>query len=220
MVFPLLFISHIMGYMDFPLYKILSGLFLLIISYCLDMSSLFICQDSMLRLTNENSFQISTVPGGTAVTILDTGSGNAHEFEMFNKNSKTIITIDDLIQQPVTYTGTSHILSDSIGSASTIFTLSGISSISPEDILKIEDEYIKVVNVGLGTTSIGPITNNGTFNLVLVDRGFVGTSQTDHTASTQVDIYRGSYNITGKEIHLLPREECLPQKNATLHLAW
>ena len=34
---------------------------------------------------------------------------------------------------------------------------------------------MKVEGVGLGTTSIGPITGTGNFNVVKVERGFVGT---------------------------------------------
>jgi len=148
-----------------------------------------------------DQFQISTTRSGTAVTFTDLGGGNAHQFEMTKKNDKSIVVIDDLIQHPLIFSNISHTLSGSIGTGSTIFNLSGISSINPSDILKIDDEYLKVTNVGLGTSSTGPITNNGSFNLVQTDRGFVGTSATAHTSSTQVGIYRGSFNIVENEIH-------------------
>ena len=57
-----------------------------------------------------------------------------------------------------------------------------------------------IVNVGLGTTNVGPITNNGSFNLVEVRRGFVGSSATSHTDSTEARIYKGSYNIVDNKI--------------------
>jgi hypothetical protein len=78
--------------------------------------------------------------------------------------------------------------------------LSGISTIIPKDILKIDDEYMGIINVGLGTTNVGPITNSGNINLVEVTRGFVGSSAITHTNSTPVRIYKGSYNIVDNNI--------------------
>jgi len=78
--------------------------------------------------------------------------------------------------------------------------LSGISTIAPKNILKIDNEYMAVVSVGLGTTNVGPITNSGSIPLVEVSRGFVGSSSTTHTDSTQARIYKGSYNIVGNSI--------------------
>ena len=64
----------------------------------------------------------------------------------------------------------------------------GISSVNPADILKIDDEFMRVDNVGLGTTAGGPITNTGSVPLVNANRGFVGTIATSHTTFTQVDV--------------------------------
>ena len=164
---------------------------------------------------NYDQFQISTTRSGTAVTFTDLGGGNAHQFEMVKKNGRSIIVIDNLIQHPLIFTNVSHTLSGSIGTATTIFNLSGISSINPSDILKIDDEYLGVTNVGLGTSSTGPITNNGVFNLVQTDRGFVGTSATSHTSSTQVDIYRGAFNIVENEIHFADAPRGNPQIDKT-----
>jgi hypothetical protein len=106
--------------------------------------------------------------------------GNAHQLEMSKKNEKSIITIDNLVQYPL-HLLQYHILSGNggqISDTSSIFALSGISTISPKDILKIDDEYMGIINVGLGTTNIGPITNSGAIPLVEVTRGFVGSSAT------------------------------------------
>jgi len=152
-------------------------------------------------VTNEDSFQISTSKGGSAITFTDLGGGNIHQFEMLNKNNKTIVVLDDLIQHPLSFSGFSHQLSDTLGAGTSIFALSGIASIGPADILNINGEYMNVVNVGLGTSSIGPITNDGSFSLVQTERGFVGTSASSHPASSKVDIYRGAFNIVDNQIH-------------------
>ena len=35
----------------------------------------------------------------------------------------------------------------------------------------------KITNVGLGTTSVGPITETGNVNLIEVNRGYIGSLQ-------------------------------------------
>ena len=153
-----------------------------------------------------NTFRLSTRPeyvsAGIYVTFTNAGEGNAHSLEMVKKNEKTIFALDDLIQAPLAYTPIVYDLQGnggSISAASTVFALSGIASIVNGDILQIEDEYMKVGGVGLGTTSIGPIST-GDINLVEVVRGFVGTAATDHTEPTTARVYRGSYNISGNRV--------------------
>ena len=159
------------------------------------------------KLSND-TFKLATTKNnalsGICVTFTSYGEGNAHELEMGKKLERTIITIDNLVQYPISYTPINYTLfgnGGQISDSATIFTLSGISSIQSKDLLRIEDEYVKVVNVGLGTTNIGPITNSGSKLLVEVSRGFVGSSATSHTDSTTVRVYRGSFNITGNQIY-------------------
>ena len=167
---------------------------------------------------------------GIGVTFTSLGLGNAHELEMFKKNEKSLITINNLVQYPISYSYVTHTLSDNggqIGVASTIFALSGISSINPTDLLKIDDEYVSVKNVGLGTTSIGPITFTGNIPLVEVTRGFVGSTAGIHTDTSIARVYRGSYNISGNKIYFTqpprgnqldligPDENALPREKAT-----
>jgi len=161
-----------------------------------------------IKLSN-SQFKIalteSNANSGTAVTFTDLGEGNAHMFEMYKKNEKSLITINNLAQYPLTYTGIAHSLSGNDGQisiGSTFFTLSGISSIKPTDLLKIDDEYMQVLNVGIGTSNSGPILFfTGDKNIVEVERGFVGTSATSHLDDSEVRIYRGSYNIFEDEIY-------------------
>jgi len=156
-----------------------------------------------IKDTNDTFF-ISTERAGTAVTFVSVGEGNAHEFEMVKKNEKTIISVDDVIQHPIAYSLLSYTISNdgnNIGNTTSIIPLSGISSISPQDILKIGEEYLKVNNVGFGTSISGPVSFAGTFPLVEVDRGFVGTSASTYSDSSSVELYRGSFNIVENKIH-------------------
>jgi hypothetical protein len=167
---------------------------------------------------SDNTFKLSTRKDyaalGIGVTFTSEGSGNAHQLEMDKKLEKTLITIDNVVQYPLLFTPISYNLLGNGGQISTessIFALSGISTIIPKDILKIDDEYMGVINVGLGTTNIGPITNSGSINLVEVTRGFVGSSATTHIDSTSVRIYKGSYNIVDSNIFFAESPRGNPQ---------
>ena len=154
---------------------------------------------------NDDKFSISITKGGDAVTLVDAGEGNNHQFEMAKGLSKSLITIDGLVQHPIAQTDLVHQLVGNISAASSIFRLSGISSINLEDIIKIDDEYIRVTNVGLGTNIVGPIgiatDIPATIPLIQGQRGYVGSSAATHSNSSNVNIFKGSYNIVGKEIH-------------------
>ena len=77
---------------------------------------------------------------GVAITFTDAGLGNKHELEFTKKLSKTVIGIDGIVQQPITFTPISHELrfnghyySGGIPAGINTFNVSGISSIQPSD---------------------------------------------------------------------------------------
>ena len=163
------------------------------------------------KLATQKSFAQS----GIAVTFTDVGVGNAHILEMTKKLSKTVIALDGIVQQPITYTPISHTLqynSGGITAGISTFNISGISSIQPRDILKIDNEYMKVVEVGIssnvGGSLLGPI--NGiieagasgitTFPTVSVIRASIGSTATPHSDGANVQLYRGSFNIVGSDV--------------------
>jgi hypothetical protein len=155
---------------------------------------------------DNNKFKITGVSGGSGIafTFTSTGSGNIHKFEMKKKNEKSLITVNGVTQYPLSYTPLTYTLSGnyngSVGIGTSFIALSGISSITPKDILKIEDEYLTVSNVGFGTTVFGPITGIGSIPIVEVVRASLGSSETSHSDGTSIRIYRGAYNIIGNQI--------------------
>ena len=168
---------------------------------------------------SENTFKVaittSAAQSGTGVTFASLGEGNAHRFTMKEKNTKCIIDVDELVQYPVRFSGITHSLSENLTSNATFAVLSDISSINPTDLLLIDDEYVKVTNVGLGTTSVGPITNSGNVKLVQLDRGVVGSLANTHANSASVSVYRGSFNIVDNEIHFSDAPRGNPQIDKT-----
>ena len=154
--------------------------------------------------SSKESFFISTTKAGTAVTFMSSGEGNAHEFSMVKSNEKALITIDDVAQYPLIRSNVTHQLNSNlnaqIGLSTNIVHLSGITTISTSDILKVDDELMEVVRVGFATTGGGSVGSSGTFKSVEVNRGFVGTSATTHSDGSTVSRLKGSYNIVGKDL--------------------
>ena len=181
-----------------------------------------------------DTFKLSTrrdyANSGIGVTFTDTGVGNAHKLEMTNKLSKTVISLNGIVQQPLTFTPINHSLAYNSGSISAgiaTFNITGISSVQPRDILKIDDEYMKVVEVGVSTNVggqlLGPINgvivagSAATFPTVSVIRGTFGSIAASHTDGANVQIYRGSINIVENKVYFAeaPRGNTRARRNAT-----
>jgi len=157
---------------------------------------------------NNDQFKLATTSQyanlSIGVTFTSTGSGNAHELEMYKRMEKTVLSVDGIIQYPLSYSPVSYSIvgnGGQISAAATYFAVSGISSIKPADLLEIENEFVKVIAVGFATTAIGPIDGVGITTIVEVKRGAVGTSATTHADSTSFQVYRGSYNVVGSKIY-------------------
>ena len=139
---------------------------------------------------------------GAGVTFLaGTGAGNKHRFSMRKRDSKSMISISGLVQKPLSYTAINYTLDEPVAGFVTAFVLSGISSVQSGDLLKIEDEYSIVRTVGFGTNKIGPVVGIGTWTLVEIERGAVGTAATPHAAGQDVRLFRGSFQIEDSKIH-------------------
>ena len=159
------------------------------------------------------------IASGDPITFTNSGSGNAHKFQMSKVLSKTVIGLDGIVQQPISYTAVEHSLQDdvgfdSVGVAVTQFALSGISSIQPRDVLKIGNEYMKVIEVGLAESAEqvpDPVTGKlpaigsekGTIPVVNVKRGTLGMPAQSHSAGDEARVHRGSFNIVDSTIWFL-----------------
>lgn len=166
-----------------------------------------ICPSTVYAIKiDKDSFRLTGVSGGSGVgfTFTSSGSGNLHKLEMKKKLEKTVITINGVNQYPLSYTpltfSLSQNLNGSVGVGTTFIRLSGISSILSGDIIKLNNEYMTIQNVGFGTTVIGPITGIGTIPLIEVNRGALGSVEQAHNDGVVGRIYKGSYNIVGNKI--------------------
>ena len=159
---------------------------------------------------DENQFQLTATKNGTPLTFVSLGSGNTHKLGMEKPLTKTIIGLDGVVQQPITFTSISHTLDTNIGAGTSQFVLSGISSIQPSDVLKVNDEYMKIEQVGFASVTTGIINDAddvaagiATLPVVKVERGVLGISASSHSANDTVRIHRGSFNIVDSAVYFI-----------------
>ncbi|AIX42893.1 baseplate wedge initiator [Synechococcus phage ACG-2014f] len=151
-----------------------------------------------------NVFQLaptaSDALAGQAIVITGFGTGISHRLGMMKKLEKTIITIDGVIQSPITSALKTFNLDAPLGFDDEYAVLTGIGTIRVGDLFLIDEEYLKIDNVGLSTSQTGPISNTGTIPLIEISRGVVGSSATSHTSGSDLDLYRGSFNIVESDV--------------------
>jgi hypothetical protein len=136
----------------------------------------------------ENALKSISVP----LSITSVGVGTTHFLTSKKQNTKCLITIDNYIQSPIVSTSTTSSLALDISLNTVDVTLTGITSIFGGDLLKINNEIIKVNSVGYGGT-----------NGLLVDRGWMGTDPETHIAGSLVTKIIGNYNIVDNTINFV-----------------
>ena len=151
-----------------------------------------------------NRFQLASTEenakNGDFIIVTDFGQGNDHRIGMSKKLAKSLITIDGVIQSPITSANFIYTLDETVTPEDTFFTLAGIGTIRAGDLFRVADEYVIVDNVGFATNSDGPIGNFGTIPLIEVQRGAVGSISTSHPIGIGMTLYRGSYNIVESDV--------------------
>ena len=128
---------------------------------------------------NPNTFDITSV-----------GIDTSHSFVAVNQNTKNIIAIDNYIQSPIVSTAITTTLSKDASTADNRLTFSGITSFFGGNLIRINDEIMKINTVGLGST-----------NIILVDRPWMGTGLSTHSTGDLVRVIEGNYNIIENTIH-------------------
>ena len=144
--------------------------------------------DTTLRLATSAENALKTTP--TYLDITAVGVGTSHSFTSKKQNSRCILSIDNVIQSPIVATAVTTTITADVSATTDKIKLSGITSITGGDMLKIGDEIMKVDSVGLGAT-----------NVLLVTRPWMGTQSTLHSDGTLITKVEGSYNIVDSTVN-------------------
>lgn len=124
------------------------------------------------------------------IDLILVGIGNNHYVTATNQNAKCIILIDNVIQSPIVSTGITATIQNDLELLDTTLYFSGITSFFGGDIIKIDDEIMKITSVGVGST-----------NFIEVERPVMGTILSTHQKDTLIRKLKGNYNIVGSKIY-------------------
>ena len=145
--------------------------------------------DKSVRLaaTPEDALVSNT---GNYLKLTTVGIGISHSLISQDQNSKCIVALDNNIQDPVIPANITHTLAEEMSFGGELVRLSGITSFFGGDLLKVENEFMTIKQVGFGST-----------NVLVVQRAWMGTGLSTHPIGATVEKYEGGYNIVGNTIN-------------------
>jgi hypothetical protein len=146
--------------------------------------------DLSIQVAASASEALKSVP--SVLTLSSVGIGTSHVFRAKNQNAKSLIAIDNLIQSPIVATSVTTTLSNNVSLSDSLITVSGITSFSGGDLIKIDNEIMRITAVGYGAT-----------NVIQIFRPYMGTGISTHGAGSVVYKVLGSYNIVNNVINFV-----------------
>jgi hypothetical protein len=124
--------------------------------------------------------------------ITSVGIGSTHRFVSTNQNAKVLVAIDNVIQSPIVSTAITTTLATNAFTTDDIIFFSGITSFFSGDLIRIEDEIMKVEGIGIGST-----------NAIQVRRPWMGTVLAGYSTGSLVTKVTGDYNIVDNTINFI-----------------
>ena len=141
-----------------------------------------------LAATAENA--LKRIP--IALDFTSVGIGTSHSITAKNQNKKVLVSIDNAIQSPIVGTSVTTTLSKELLVTEDIAYFSGITSFFGADYVQIDNEIMKVLGVGIGST-----------NAIKLTRSWLGTSLAGHSTGAKVTKIKGNYNIVDNMINFI-----------------
>ncbi len=118
------------------------------------------------------------------VDLTSVGIGTSHRFVSSNQNARILLTLDNIIQSPIVSTAVTTHLTDEVFTTSDIIEFAGITSFFGGDLIKVNNEIMKIEGIGIGNT-----------NSIRVRRSWLGTSLAGYSTGDVVTKVIGNYNI-------------------------
>ena len=147
-------------------------------------------QKLQLATTAENA--LAADPIVIDITNVGAGvSGDFHTITATKQNTKCLIAIDNMIQSPITPTKITTSLSNDVDLADEVIRVTGITSIYSADLIRIDDEIMRVDGVGVGGSDLS----------IEVNRRWMGTRISSHTAGAEIVKIDGNYNIVNNTLN-------------------
>jgi len=136
----------------------------------------------LIKLASSAQNALKSIP--EVLNFTSVGIGSSHTFNATNQNAKVIVAIDNLIQSPVISSAITSSLSKQLLISENTAYFTGITSFFGGDLIKIDDEIMRIDGVGIGST-----------NAILLKRPWLGTTVVGHSTGTLITKVFGNYNI-------------------------
>ena len=107
-----------------------------------------------------------------------------HKISSKNPNKNTLITINNVIQDPIISTAVTTHITESITNTDSSVIVNDASFLNGGDILKINEEIFKILSIGIGTD-----------NNIFFERELLGTNASSHNEGSVITKLKGNYNI-------------------------
>ena len=146
--------------------------------------------ESTVKFAKTAEDALKSVPN--ILHLSSVGVGAAHTITARNQNTKCLIALDNAIQSPIVATAVTTGISTIFDLGGKVIETVGVTSFFGGDLIKINEEIMKVDTVGYGSAKN-----------ILVDRAWMGTNLGVHTAHSIVTKVEGNYNIVGNEINFI-----------------
>lgn len=144
--------------------------------------------NNLIKLSSSAQNALKSTP--EVLNFTSVGIGSSHTFNATNQNAKVIVAIDNLIQSPVVATAITSSLSKQFLISETIAFFTGITSFFGGDLIKIDDEIMRIDSVGIGST-----------NAFLLNRFRLGTTVVGHSTGALITKVVGNYNIVNNTLN-------------------
>ena len=144
--------------------------------------------DSTIKLAATAEDALKVVP--SPLTLSAVGVGTTHSFTAKNQNARVMVSIDNVIQSPLVSSAVTSSLNAEALQVDDKIELVGVTSFFGGDLIKINDEIMRVDSVGFGST-----------NVFLVKRPWMGTGIATHAAGSLITKINGGYNIVDNTIN-------------------
>ena len=137
---------------------------------------------NLIKLSSSAQNALKSIP--EVLNFTSVGIGSSHTFNATNQNAKVIVAIDNLIQSPIVSSAITSSLSKQLLISENTAYFTGITSFFGGDLIKIDDEIMRIDGVGIGST-----------NAILLKRPWLGTTVVGHSTGTLITKVFGNYNI-------------------------
>lgn len=147
-----------------------------------------VLNDQYIQLSETRTDALQRIP--KVFDLNSVGIGASHKFVGEKQNTRSLITIDNVIQTPAIDTEIRTTLREDLSGASDFVEVVGVTSFFTGDLIRIGNEIMKIELIGAGVT-----------NSFIVRRPILGTGLSNHLAGDAVVKQTGAYQIVDNIIY-------------------